>query len=234
MHFIRSLLLRMEGSGLLSTRLLAIGFFFLLPTPDGWARLGTQYQMALGNPDGASTSTTSRTKFLINQRAQYAISYNDDTHQPNWVSWSYSLDDDGSQARTDAWATEELLPSGYLKIGTSSFGTSYGISWDRGHMCPSADRKKDLTGNQVTFRMSNIIPQADANNQGLWAQFETYCRSLVSGGNEVLIITGPASFNGNRIGNSMSVPGQVWKIVVVVPNATSTTPANQEKTWTKS
>ncbi len=194
------------------------------------ARIGVDYQMALGNPDGATNNSTSRTKFLINQRSQYAISYNDDTHQPNWVSWSYSVDDGGSQVRTDAWAVEELLPSGYLKIGTSTFGTSYGISWDRGHMTPSADRNKDLTNNQATFRMSNIIPQADANNQGLWAQFESYCRGLASGGSEVLIISGPSAFTGNRIGNSMSVPGSVWKIAVVVPNASSTTPANQRIT----
>lgn len=194
------------------------------------ARIGTQYQMVLGNPDGASTNSLSRTKFLINQRSQYAISYNDDTHQANWVSWSYSLADDGSQARTDAWATEELLPSGYLKIGTATFGTSYGISWDRGHMTPSGDRTANYNDNAVTFRMSNIIPQADANNQGLWAQFETYCRGLASGGSEVLIISGPSEFTGNRIGNSMSVPGSVWKIAVVVPNATSTTPASQRIT----
>jgi endonuclease G len=134
------------------------------------ARLGTNNQMPLGNPDGASTNSASRTKFLINQRAQYVISYNDNTHQANWVGWSYSLADDGSQTRTDAWATEELLPSGYLKIGTATFGTG----WDRGHMTPSADRTLNQSNNEVTFRMSNIIPQASQNNQGLWANFEDY------------------------------------------------------------
>jgi DNA/RNA endonuclease G (NUC1) len=193
------------------------------------ARVGLTYQRALGNPDGAVTDAASRAKYLI-QRAQYHLSYNDNTHQANWVSWSYSSADDGSQPRTDAWAVEELLPSGYLRIGTSTFGTSFGISWDRGHMTPSADRTLNFTDNAVTFRMSNIIPQADANNQGLWAQFETYCRGLATGGNEVLIISGPSEFTGNRIPNSMSVPGSVWKIAVVVPNATSTTPANQRIT----
>ena len=226
----------MEGAWILPRRLLCSGFVFvsLVVAPEGWARLGPQYQMALGNPDGASTNTTSRTKFLINQRAQYAISYNDDTHQPNWVSWSYSLDDDGTQGRTDAWQTEELLPAGYLKIGTASFGTTVnnGVtnSWDRGHMCPSADRTKDLTNNQVTFRMSNIIPQHANNNQNLWAKFEDYTRTLASGGNEVLIITGPAEFSGAKINNGMWIPGSVWKIAVVVPNASSTTPANQRLT----
>ncbi|NDA25469.1 MAG: DNA/RNA non-specific endonuclease, partial [Verrucomicrobia bacterium] len=167
-----------------------------------------------------------RTNYLIS-RPQFILSYNDDTHQANWVSWSYSLADDGTQARTDAWAVEELLPSGYLKIGTSTFGSYNGISLDRGHMCPSADRTTSYNDNAVLFRMSNIIPQAAANNQGLWAQFEDYCRTLATGGNEVLIICGPSEFTGGRIGNQMSMPGSVWKIAVVVPNATSTTPANQ-------
>lgn len=182
--------------------------------------------MALGNPDSASTNSTSRTKFLINARAQYAISYNDDTHQANWVSWSYSLDDDGTQARTDAWAKEELLPAGYLQIGTATFGTG----WDRGHMTPSADRTKDLTNNQVTFRMSNIIPQASQNNQGLWGNFEDYCRAMAAGGDEILIVSGPAQFNGTRLGNQMAIPGSVWKIAVEIPNANSSTPANQRIT----
>ena len=228
MYPIRSFLLRMEGVWILSKRLLCfgIGFSSFSLVPEGWARLGPQYQMALGNPDGASTNSASRTKYLINQRAQYAISYNDDTHQPNWVSWSYSLADDGTQTRTDAWATEELLPSGYLKIGTATFGTG----WDRGHMCPSADRTKDLTNNQVTFRMSNIIPQASQNNQGLWANFEDYCRTLAADGDEVLIICGPAQFTGSRIANQMSIPGSVWKIAVEIPNATNSIPANERIT----
>jgi DNA/RNA endonuclease G (NUC1) len=190
------------------------------------ARLGPQFQMPLGNPDGASTNSASRTKFLINQRAQYVISYNDNTHQANWVGWSYSLADDGNQARTDFWQTEELLPAGYLKIGTATFGTG----WDRGHMTPSADRTKDLTNNQVTFRMSNIIPQASQNNQGLWANFETYCRNMAADGDEVVIISGPAQFNGSRLNNQMSIPGSVWKIAVEIPNANSATPANQRIT----
>jgi len=190
-----------------------------------WARLGVDYQMALGNPDEATNNSTARTKYLI-QKRQYALSYNDNTHQPNWVSWSYTVEDTGSQARTDAWAVEELLPSGFLRIGTSTFGTP----WDRGHMCPSADRTTNFEDNKQTFRMSNIIPQHANNNQGLWATFETYTRSLAAGGNEVLIITGPADFSGSTIANGMQIPGSVWKIAVIAPSATSLTPANQRLT----
>ena len=181
--------------------------------------------MPLGNPDEATNSSTARTKYLI-QKRQYALSYNDNTHQPNWVSWSYTTEDTGSQARTDAWAVEELLPSGFLKIGTSTFGTP----WDRGHMCPSADRTTNFEDNKQTFRMSNIIPQHANNNQGLWATFETYTRSLAAGGNEVLIITGPANFSGSTIANGMQIPGSVWKIAVVLPTDSSAPPANERLT----
>jgi DNA/RNA endonuclease G (NUC1) len=190
-----------------------------------WAKQGIEFQMPTGNPDGAMNNATYRTKYLI-QKRQYSLSYNDDTHEPNWVSWSYTSEDTGSQSRTDAWATEELLPSGYLKISTATFGTG----WDRGHMCPSADRTTDYTDNAMTFRMSNIIPQTSNNNQGLWANFETYTRGLATGGNEVLIITGPGAFSGKTISNGMWIPGVVWKIAVVVPSASNSTPANQRLT----
>ncbi|MDA0324821.1 MAG: DNA/RNA non-specific endonuclease, partial [Verrucomicrobia bacterium] len=162
MHFIRSLLLRMSGLCALSRKgrsLLLFSAWLLLFIPSGTlGKQGIAFQMPMGNPDEATTSSTARTKYLI-QKRQYALSYNDDTHQANWVSWSYTSDDTGSQARTDAWAVEELLPSGFLRIGTSTFGTP----WDRGHMCPSADRKTNFEDNKQTFRMSNIIPH-HANN----------------------------------------------------------------------
>lgn len=181
------------------------------------ALLGIEHQMSLGNPSAATSDPAARTNYLIS-RTQYALSYNDDTHQPNWVSWSFSSGDRGSTARTDAWSVETALPSGYLRIGTASFGTG----WDRGHMCPSADRTLSVTDNEMTFRMSNIIPQASSNNQGLWANFENYCRDLALDGSEICIVSGPADFQSATISNGMRIPGSVWKIAVKVPGGSGT------------
>ncbi|NCZ95633.1 DUF5011 domain-containing protein [bacterium] len=215
MRSIRSFLLRMEAGRFYFARSiqgLLLLFLIFGPCP---------------SPDGASTNTNSRTKFLINQRPQYAISYNDDTHLANWVSWSLSTNKLGTVQRIDEWAVEELLPLTYYAVGPSSFGTQLGESWDRGHMCPSADRTQSREDNNVTTRMSNIIPQASQNNQGLWANFEGYCRTnLATNNNEVLLISGPANFTGQRLTNQMAVPGSVWKIAVVVTNADSTVPAS--------
>ena len=64
--------------------------------------------------------------------------------------------------------------------------------YDRGHLCPSADRTDTETNNDLVFFMSNVLPQASVNNSGVWLQFENYCRSLVESTNnyELLITCG--------------------------------------------
>lgn len=184
-------------------------------TGSSWARIGSEYQLQLGNPSGATADSGNHTHYLI-QRPQYTMDYNDTTHQANWVSWSFTSGDFKTGGRTDAYAADTSLPAGFTLIGSASFGTGY----DRGHMCPSADRSSNSTDNTATFLMSNMIPQASKNNQGVWNNFEMYCRNLASGGNEVLIICGPGDFGTTTIGNGMKIPGTVWKIALVVPSGT--------------
>jgi endonuclease G len=99
-----------------------------------------------------------------------------------------------------------------------------GSGFDRGHMCPSADRTDNTTDNDLVFYMSNIIPQTPDNNQGVWANLETYCRTLAQAGNELLITCGPSGFDGSRINAAglVYIPSNIWKIVVVVPSGGGT------------
>ena len=224
MLFIRSFLLRMSDRCALCAKGRFVVLFSVLLSVGGpqvsWARLGVDYQMQLGNPTGASADPSNHTHYLI-QRSQYAMDYNDTTHQANWVSWSYTSSDSGSSGRQDTYRADTNLPAGFTQIGSSSFGTGL----DRGHMCPSADRTATVADNDATFFMSNMIPQTSQNNQGLWATFETYCRSLASGGSEVLILCGPGDFGTTTISNGMKLPGSVWKVVVVAPSGTATAPS---------
>ncbi|MBS0662604.1 MAG: immunoglobulin domain-containing protein [Verrucomicrobia bacterium] len=178
------------------------------------ATIGTAYQMQLGNPSSATTTTTNHDHYLI-QRDQYAMDYSDANGEPNWVSWDLTIDDVGSSGRSN-FIQDTTLPAGFYQVLTTDYS---GSGYDRGHMCPSADRTVTVADNQIVFYMSNMIPQAPDNNQGVWANFESYCRSLASAGNEVLITCGPSSFSGSRLpSGAAAIPGYVWKIVVVVPN----------------
>ncbi len=173
-------------------------------------------QMQLGNPSGATADPSNHNHYLI-QRTVEAIDYNDNMGQPNWVSWDLTAADVGSSGRTDAWASDTSLPPGFNTIPTSTYGSIGGQSYDRGHMCPSADRTDTVPHNELVFIMSNIIPQASAQNQGVWATFESYCRSLLSS-QELLITCGPYNFGPNTVdGGLVAIASNTFKIVVGVP-----------------
>ena len=93
-------------------------------------------------------------------------------------------------------------------------------------MTPNADRDKEtsIPINQATFLMSNMVAQAPDNNQGPWAEFENFLRTLLPA-NEVYIVSGPFGVGGtgsngfaNTIANGhVVVPSSTWKVVLVLP-----------------
>ena len=187
---------------------------FLATSIASFAIIGAPYQMQLGNPSSATTTTTNHDHYLI-QRDQYAMDYSDVNGEPNWVSWDLTTGDVGGSGRSD-FIVDTTLPAGFYQVLTTDYS---GSGYDRGHMCPSADRTITHADNQILFYMSNMVPQAPDNNQGVWANFESYCRTLAAAGNELLITSGPSGFSGSRVpSGAAAIPGYVWKIVLVVPN----------------
>ncbi len=186
---------------------------------------GDDSNLLLGNPSNAQPSVVLIQNYLKDQK-YYIESYNSVRGEPNWVSWHISSADLGSAARQDNFRADATLPSGWYQVGATSYS---GSGFDRGHNCPSADRTSTVDANSATFLMSNMIPQAPQNNQQTWANMENYVRSLVTAGNEVYVImgsygTGGTGSNGsaNTINNgNVTVPSNVWKVVVVLPNGSS-------------
>jgi endonuclease G len=171
--------------------------------------------MPLGDPSDAKTDASNHEHYLI-QRSVLAEDYDDERGEPNWVSWDLTVDDIGPAKRTPTFHPDSELPANFHHITSAEYRQS---GFDRGHMCDSKDRTDNAQDNDLVFAMSNIIPQTKDNNEGVWEHLEADCRDLARAGNELLIICGPASFNGNRIPNGpVLIPSHTWKIVVVVPN----------------
>ncbi|HVU33968.1 MAG TPA: DNA/RNA non-specific endonuclease, partial [Opitutaceae bacterium] len=187
-------------------------FFSLLFAVVAHATIDVALQTQLGNPSGATADPANHAHYLI-QRPQYGLDYDDTTREPNWVGWDLTSGDVGSSGRSD-FIQDTTLPAGFYQVLTTDYS---GSGYDRGHMCPSADRTVTVADNQQVFYMSNMVPQAPDNNQGVWANFETYCRSLASAGNELLITCGPSGLGGSTIASGVAIPGYTWKVVVVVP-----------------
>lgn len=193
-------------------RLAAFAFAFLFSVA-AHATIDVALQMQTGNPSNATADAGNHAHYLI-QRPQYALDYNDTTREPNWVAWDYTTADSGSAGRSPVFFQDTTLPAGFYQVLPTDYS---GSGYDRGHMCPSADRTVTRADNDVTFYMSNMVPQAPDNNQGVWANFESYCRTVAAAGNELLIISGPSEFAGSIIASGVAIPGYTWKVVVVVP-----------------
>lgn len=74
--------------------------------------------------------------------------------------------------------------------------------------------------------MTNMMPQAPNNNRYAWANLESYCRSMLSGGYEIYIISGGYGIGGDGsngyaeyVANGMvEVPSNTWKVIMIIPD----------------
>jgi hypothetical protein len=64
------------------------------------------------------------------------------------------------------------LPAGFLLARPNDYRNS---GYDKGHLCPAADRSASREDMDATFLMTNIAPQAPALNRGPWEKLESYC-----------------------------------------------------------
>ena len=179
--------------------------------------------LTMGNPSGAVASIGQPNNYLM-EKPEYALSYNRDAGRPNWVSWHLSDEWVGSLTRVDTFRPDPAVPPDWYRVQSFDFVDS---GFDRGHMVPNADRDKEtsIPINQATFLMSNMVAQAPDNNQGPWAAFENYLRTLLPA-EEIYIVaggvgTGGSGSNGGLTttlaGGHVTVPAYTWKVALVLP-----------------
>lgn len=173
--------------------------------------------LIFGNPSNATAIVTNENNYLMT-KPQYTLSYNRGRATANWVAWRIGANWLGSTPRQDDFRADTTLPSGWYQVTGSDYT---GSGYDRGHMCPSADRTSTVADNSATFLMTNMVPQLPENNQGPWAQFESYLRTLVTSGNEVYVFSGVYGNAGTISLGRITVPTQTWKVVLVLPEGSN-------------
>src|SRR5262249_2968836 len=105
----------------------------------------------LGIPAPASTSDVNA---FLSVKSGYVVSYNSGRKVPNWVSWELNASYLGSAARQDDYRPDDTLPATLPQASLSDY---MGSGFDRGHMCPSADRTLSVAANSQTFFLSNMV-----------------------------------------------------------------------------
>lgn len=130
----------------------------------------------------------------------------------------------GSVGRTEAWAMDPLLGND----SAAPFG-GYAGSYARGHQVPSADRQCCYDANAQTFYGTNMTPQLNAHNEGIWADLEGKVRGWANTSDTTYVVTGvtvSASSKKERdsYGNSVTIPDAYFKAVLKYNKASTFAP----------
>ena len=88
--------------------------------------------------------------------------------------------------RTDAWAYDPILG----KDRSSAPFSYYAGDYARGHQVPSADRLCNRQANEQTFYGTNIAPQLNEHNEGIWGNLENKVRSVANASDTTYVVTG--------------------------------------------
>lgn len=188
-------------------------FVMMLVTPQA-VLTAANPNILLGEPKAAGSSSTEEIPL---EKDQFNVGYSKKRFEPNWVSWIVTKESMGEVPRTNRFHTEQDLPEG-MSATPSDYKKS---GYDRGHVCPSADRTASEDDNYATFSMANMVPQEKSLNRGPWKDLEEYCRDLVLAKNKLYIVAG--AYGGTKKLNSkVVVPSHCWKVIVVLPKSVNT------------
>ncbi|MDL5055408.1 DNA/RNA non-specific endonuclease [Oscillatoria laete-virens NRMC-F 0139] len=165
--------------------------------------------LKFGNPSRAGADLNN----YLMEKPQFTLSYNCSRGIPNWVSWQLNSSWLGSADRANDFRPDPDLPANCYQVRATDYrGTGY----DRGHLTPSGDRTRSAQDNSATFLMTNMIPQAPANNREVWNELEQYSRELVRQGKELYIVAGGEGNLQAIAAAKVIAPAYTWKVILVV------------------
>lgn len=186
------------------------------PVKTAWLELP-----AMDNED--LTYVTHNFKMNGNTYRNYTLGWSQDHYVALWVAYPLcSMYTNKIVNRTDAWAYDPVLGKAY---SSAPFG-GYGGSYARGHQLPSADRLCSYDANAQTFYGSNMTPQLNAHNEGIWQELETKVRTIANKSDTTYVVTGcivagSKTTTTDSDGNRMTVPAAYFKALLRYSSAST-------------
>ncbi len=120
----------------------------------------------------------------------YSILYDPSRYAALWTAYVYSDAYHGSGTGS-GWAVNPQIPASKQTSVKSAYPSVDGVTYDRGHQIPNADRNADNSLQNQTYYWTNSTPQHASFNQGIWNNLENQVRSLAASTDSVYVITGP-------------------------------------------
>lgn len=147
----------------------------------------------------------------------YTVLYDSALRVPVTADWLLIHSFLGSSLREPSWRFKE---DGRVPRPRATHQDYNKSGFDRGHMCPAADRSASRDLMRSTFIMTNVCPQTPALNRGPWKKLEEACRSYARNGHDLRIVAEAVFWPADtmRIGrDSVAVPHGFVKTVRTWP-----------------
>ncbi|MEM1337847.1 MAG: DNA/RNA non-specific endonuclease [Bacteroidota bacterium] len=142
----------------------------------------------------------------------FMLSYSEPHEQAEWVA--YRLEK--AHLTYDDRERPYFVEDPKVKSKSADWRNFKGSGYDRGHLCPAGDRRFSEYAFNETFYTSNITPQKNAFNAGIWNRLEVQVRRWCRRYGTLYIITGGVLGDDlPKIGmEDVAVPKAFYKIVL--------------------
>ncbi len=154
------------------------------------------------------TSTTG----TIITHSNYSLSYSEKHEQPEWVAYELKKE----HLSKNEYKRPFFELDDKVRSSSADWRNYKNSGYDKGHLCPAADRRFSYDAFEETFLTSNISPQNNKFNAGIWNRLEQKTRYWANKYNGVYVVTGGVlTDNLKTIGyEAVSVPDYFYKIVL--------------------
>ena len=154
------------------------------------------------------TSTTGQ----VIEHAYYSLSYNEKYEQSEWVAYHLKKEHTAYNDFKRPYFEEDPM----VKSQSASWKNYKKSGYDKGHLCPAADRRFLKAAHDETFLTSNVTPQKHSFNAGIWNDLEKKIRYKLNKEKDLFIVTGPVIGSSKKtIGfENVAVPNHFFKIIL--------------------
>lgn len=158
--------------------------------------------------DFLPTSTTNQ----IVVHNNYTLSYNEKYEQAEWVAYELKK----SELKRNNFKRPYFIDDPKVSTGSASWRNYRHSGYDRGHLCPAGDRRFSKEAFDETFYTSNISPQVNEFNAGIWNTLEQKTRYWAAKYDGIYVVTGGIlTKNLETIGNEdVAVPEYFYKVLL--------------------
>lgn len=142
----------------------------------------------------------------------YTLSYNEQHEQANWVAYELTA----AETQKVVGRSNNFRMDGDIKTGSATNADYKGFGYDRGHLAPAGDMGWSIQAMEESFFYSNMSPQVQGFNRGIWKKLEERVRCWAVDNQSVYVVTGPILKNNLPFigSNKVSVPLYYYKVIL--------------------